>query len=228
VVEIKASPFVRLFRVTVPVGYAGTNIYLTLPDGTEYRQAATTTAPVTTVTPTQRAELLLSMGTQGMPPGIEMISYFGGQFYGTVYMAQQDQTVLWCSDPLAYHLWRPDTEGFLLPGRVAMLKNHAEKGLVLGTTQRCYFYDGDKLDAIADYGVVPGEAGDVDGEGMVYFWTERGICKAMPFANMTEAKVSMPPGQLARSKLLYLGGIMQFVTLTEGTSQAFNQRSERS
>lgn len=236
VVAVQASPLARLFRVTVPVGYARTNIYMTLPDGTEFRCAASVTSPVFTVTPAQRAELLLSLGTSSMPPGIERVAFFEGSFYGAYYMAQEDQTVLWRSDALAAHLWRPDEEGLVVPGRVSMLmwittesNLRVHSWLLIGSTQRVWVYNAEEnLIELCDYGVLPGEAGDITAEGVAYFWTARGFCKAMPFANITEEKISMPPGLVARSKLLYLGGTMQFVTLTNGSSQAFNQRSERS
>ena len=62
---------------------------------------------------------------------------------------------------------------------------------------------------------------------MAYFWTERGICKAMPFENVTEKDVSMPAGLRAAARLINHNGQQQFLAVTQGTGDTFNSRSER-
>lgn len=226
VVSVIASPLARIFRITVPPAYEFTNIYTTNADGTDFRRVITTRDSAVSITPAQRHEVLTTLGSYAMPAGIDNILWYDGRLYGAHYMSTADQTTLWCSDPFAYHLWRPAGEGIQLPGRVALLQR-ATKGIVIGTTKWVFHYDGEKLETLAEYGVVPGQAGDATAEGEVYFWTTRGFCKAMPFENITEKQLSVAPGTVAYSKMLYLNGMMQFVTLTDGGGQAFNQRTER-
>ena len=227
VVSIIASPLANLFRVTVPPAYEFTNIYVTQPDGTEYRRVVTTRDSVVSIAPAQRSEQLTSVGTYAMPAGIECIVWCDGQLWGSLYVPHLKQSVIWASDPFAYHLWRPASEGIAVSGRVSMMQR-AKEGMVIGTTHWVYHLSGgEKLTTLAEYGVVPGQAGDVTAEGDVYFWTTRGFCKAMPFENLTEANLSVPPGGVAYSKILYLNGSMLCVALTDGGGQAFNQRTER-
>lgn len=65
----------------------------------------------------------------------------------------------------------------------------------------------------------------VDPEGMAYFWTGRGFCKAYPFENLTEKTVGMPPGLWANTSMVYLNGAQQLVTITQGGGTPFNVRS---
>lgn len=228
VVEIDASVALSALRITVPPQYAATNIYCTLPDGdsTDFRRVARTTSSVVTVDPRVRSTRWMGRHTFPMPDGIERITYWGGSFYGAVYMPSLDASVVWCSEPFAPHLWRPADKGFMMRGRVPLLVA-VKDGIVVGSTDRIHFFDGDKFPELANYGVVPGEAGDTTQEGVAYFWTTRGICKAMPFENLSEATLSVPPGSRAHVKLLYMNGMMQFVAVTDGTGVPFNQRNER-
>lgn len=228
VVEFQASPHVSILRITVPPGYAATNIYCTVPDGesSDFRKLISTTHPVVTVSPANRSSRWLGRFTYPLPGGVDRMAFFGGAMYAAMYMPAQDQSVIWCSEPFAFHLWRVADKGLLVKGQVSLLLA-VEKGLLVGSTEEIRFYDGERFDQVVDYGVVPGEAGDTTAEGVAFFWTARGFCKAMPFENITEAKVSMPPGSAAYSKLLYLDGMMHFVAVTDGSGKAFNQRKER-
>ena len=227
-ISIRASIHTALLRITVPPQYAATNIYCTGADGdsTDFRKLITTTYATVTVPPAQRGERWLGRFTMPMPVGIEDIAFFGGSMYGSMYMPVEDQTVIWCSEPFAFHLWRTVDKGLLIKGRVCLLLA-VKDGLIIGTPFEIRFFDGEKFPQLVDYGAVPGSAGDVTAEGVGYFWTTRGLCKAMPFSNLTEEKVSMPPGSVAYSKLLYLDGMVQFVTVTDGSGVAYNQRTER-
>jgi hypothetical protein len=49
----------------------------------------------------------------------------------------------------------------------------------------------------------------------------------MPFKNLTEEQMSMPPGVHVASKLVYMDGKQQFITVTQGGGEAFNARKER-
>lgn len=226
-VSIVGGPTTTVLRVTVPTGHARTHIYVTAADGNVFHHAGSTSAAVSTVSPTQTKRILDTIGTSGTPSGITHIAFMGGVCYAAQYLPTAGHTVVWYSLPFAFHLWNLSRDYLMLPGRLGlMVANNG--GLLLGTMEAVYeFTDDGKLEQLTDYGVVPGVAGDVTGSGMAYFWTERGICRAMPFENLTEQYVSMASGERVASSMVYHNGTEQFIAVVQGGGTAFNSRTER-
>jgi hypothetical protein len=228
--SLTAPPQTDLIRVTVtPTPYARTNIYATEPDGTVLRLVATTTGTTVTFNPLRGGRELTTLDLYSMPDGVTHIAFCLGRCYAAQYMPSAKQTIVFFSQPLGFHLWSPD-DYIAVPGELALMLRIGGKPekLLLGTTERVYVYDAENgLGELADYGVVPGMAGDKDAHGTAFFWTERGVCKALPFENLTEAVVSMPPGQRVTATMVYQNGMQQFIAATQGSSTAFNQRRER-
>lgn len=224
-VEVSASPLASLFTATVTPRYARTNIYVTEPDGTVLRLGASSASASFSIAVKRASRELTTMGAFPLPAGAEMIQYWVGRMWASVYDANSNTSAIFPSRPFIFHLYDLGKEYIPVPGRVAMLLWN-NKGLLIGTTQNVYQYTDDgKLDTLATYGVVPGTAGDVDAEGMAYFWTTRGFCKAMPFENLTEKEVSMAPGTVANTMLVYMDGTKQLITITQGGGTPFNARS---
>jgi len=225
VVEVWASPATPSFNAAVPVGYARTNVYCTEPDGTSFRLAGSTTGGAVTLVPAQAGRELTTFGTSPLPDGVDVIQYWGGSLYVSQYFAAENTSVIWHSKPFAFHLYDMAEDYIVVPGRVALMLWNNE-GLLIGTTDSIYQYgDEGKLDIQVNYGVVPGCAGIVTPESIAYFWTTRGFCKAMPFENLTEKTVGMPPGLWANTSMVYLNGMQQLVTITQGGGSPFNIRS---
>lgn len=226
VVVLRASPLTNLIRVEIPTAYARTNIYSTAADGANFQLVASTTSGAATFNPARSGREFDAFGTGSLPPGVTATAFHQGRAYAARFLREARQTVVWFSKPLAFHLWDLANDYLLLPGELGlMLSNNG--GLLLGTTQAVYQYDGDKLEELCDYGVLPGVSGDTDAEGTAYFWTERGICKAMPFENLTEKDISMPAGLRVAAGMMYHNGQVQFITVTQGTGDTFNSRTER-
>lgn len=224
IIEISAPTTTRRFSVSIPHQYARTNVYVTEPDGTVFRLAGVSTAENFSVVPAQAGRELTSLGTFPMPDGVDQIVYWQGRIFVSSYDPAQNISYLWPSKPYAFHLFPLGEEYYPLPGRVAVLLS-CNEGLLVGTTERVYLYDGNKLDEIADYGCVPGCSGTTTPDGTAFFWTTRGICQAMPFKNLTEETVGMPPGLWANTSLVYLNGMQQVVVTTQGGGPPFNVRS---
>ena len=225
--ELAAPPNTHGFRATVaPLGVR-TNVYVTEPDGTVFRLAATSAVgvPDITVLPSSANREFTQYNTFALPDEVDQIAYWNARMWVAQYFASEDQSVVWKSRPFAYHLYDMGSDYMVLPGRVALLLWN-NQGLLIGTTQAIYQHTDDgKLDMLVNYGVLPGVAGDLDAESMAYFWTTRGFCRAMPFENLTEKQVGMPPGLRANTRLLYLDGMQQLVTVTQGGGTPFNARS---
>jgi hypothetical protein len=141
------------------------------------------------------------------------------------YFPDSNITVVWCSEPLGFHLFDQRAKFIVLKGKGVMLASHTN-ALLLGTDDAVYSWDGEKLTVEADYGAVPGWGATIDDDnGDVYFWTERGVCRAMPFANVTERQISVAPGTQAGAAIVRQQGQKKYVVVLRRGGEAFNQHS---
>ena len=165
---------------------------------------------------------LLDEILSSLPTGTDVIQFWGGRMYACQYFPTEDQTAVWFSEPLGFHLFRLDESFLLISGRVSMLAPHSD-ALVIGTDKEIYAYADEKLQRIADYGVVPGQHWVADGE-RILFWTKRGTCSALPFKNLTERQVSMAPGSSACGAVIHSRGQKRYLVTVKQGGAAFNQR----
>jgi hypothetical protein len=99
-------------------------------------------------------------------------------------------------------------------------------GLIIGTDTAIHVYDGETLAALAPYGVIPGRHWAEQADGNILFWTERGACRALPFANLTESAISVAPGTQACGALVAKDGETRYVVALHEGGAAFNPRSQ--
>lgn len=236
VYECVASPAVRLFTAAIPAppaGFVRTLVYVSEPDGTVFRLAATTTQDICSVAPARAKRELTTYGAFPLPDAVEQIAFFEGRMFVSQYFAAENQSVIWFSRAFAFHLYDMADDYIVVPGRVTMMLwvskevySKVHNWLLIGSTERVWQRNTEGgLEELASYGVLPGIAGDVDPEGTAYFWTARGFCKMPPFQNLTEKVVGMPPGLRASTKIVYLAGMQQLITITQGGGTPFNVRS---
>jgi hypothetical protein len=162
-----------------------------------------------------------------IPLGCTHIAAWRGQMYAAQYFTDSDQTALWISEPLGFHLFNLNASFIVVPGRVALLAPHAD-GLVIGTESRIYVYDGEGIKEVADYGVVPGYgwAADEDDSKQILFWTQRGVCTALPFSNITSGHISVDCGLSAGAAIIRKNGAKRFVVALRRGGDNFNQRGQ--
>lgn len=201
-----------------------TNVYIAPADSTVYQLAYTTTssALVFNTNPDALGRDLLNIFLDPLPPSTDVIQAWRGRVYASEPMTPNDQSVVWVSEPLAFHLFNLNSGFFMVPGRVLMLAPHKD-ALIVGTANRIYAYTGEKLEQITDYGVVAGKPWDLDGERLL-MWTVRGLCAAMPFQNLTESQVSVAPGVHVAGCVVRAGGQKRFVSVLQQGKEAFNAR----
>lgn len=200
-----------------------TNIYIAPANSTVFQLAfATTSVPAFTwnASPDNLGPELLNQFLDPLPAGSEAIQEWGGRIYAAQYFPESDQTVVWFSQPLGYHLFNLNQDYFIVPGHVHMLAPHND-ALVIGTDARVYAYSGEKLELLAPYGVVPGQHWSRD-DGRVLFWTTRGLCAVLPFTNLTEKQVSVAPGVHAGGCVVRSGGQKRYVVALQQGGSAFN------
>lgn len=155
-----------------------------------------------------------------LPLDTDVIQHWGGRMYAAQYFPKDNQTVVWASEPLGYHLFNYDSGFFMVPGRVTMLAPH-EGALIVGTDAKVYAYTGEKMSVLADYGVIPGQHWSAD-DTRILFWTTRGLCAALPFQNLTEKQISVAPGVHVGGCIVRSGGQRRFLAVLKQGGSPFN------
>lgn len=204
-------------------GYTA-HLYMTEPDGSVFYHAGTIPASHTAVTLTSLplGPELTTQFLDEVPPEVTYVAGFGSSLYAAEYIPEIDQTVVWFSEPLGYYLFNLNSNYFVVPGEVTQLHN-AKAGLIVTTQNRVFFY-GERLDQLAEYGAVPGQHADLGPDGKVYFWTKRGLCRAVPFENMTESRVYVAPGVHAGGGVIEKSGYRKYVAVLHQGGSPFNRR----
>lgn len=210
--------------IPVLAGYA-TQVYATEADGAVFYHVASlpTQSACTVATQNFGRELLLAV-LDAPPLNGRHLCVFGSRIYMAEYMPEADQTIVWFSQPLGYHLFDMSADFLIVPGEVTQLAASSDV-MSISTQTRVYLYDGEKLVQAAEYGAVPGQHASVGADGKIYLWTKRGLCRAAPFENMTEARVSVAPGIKAGGTIMERNGYRKFVVVTNQGGDRFNARN---
>lgn len=124
------------------------------------------------------------------PPLGEVLATRRDQILVGVYEPSLDRSAIYASRPGYPHEFRLERDFALVPGRITLLAS-VSGGVIAGTDRAIYV---DPIDApilrVADYGVPAHSAIAQDGRDTVWFWTHRGLCVGLPFANLTDAAVA--------------------------------------
>lgn len=224
VVTLTAGQALQISNIPQVAGYE-TNLYVAPADSTVYQYAGSTTqrATVWNAPPDSLGPDLLNDSLDPLPASASVIQFWGGRMYAAMHMPAADQTVIWRSMPLGYHLFNLSSEFVMVPGRVLALAPH-DAALVIGTDKSIFAYDGKTLNQLAEYGVIPGWSWAKDGNS-VLLWTQRGACSVLPFKNLTESRVSVAPGVQAGAAVIAQDGQKRFVVALHAGGTAFNKRN---
>lgn len=221
-ITLTAGQALQVSGIPLLAGHT-TNVYIAPANSTVYQLAFSTTSLTAftwNTSPDNLGPELLNQFLDPLPVGGEPIQIWNGRAYVAQYLADADQTVVWFSQPLGYHLFNLNQDFFIVPGHVLMLAPH-DDALIVGTEARVYAYSGEKIEQLAPYGVIPGQHWSKD-DDRVLFWTSRGLCAAMPFINMTEKQVSVAPGVQAGGCVVRSGGQKRYVVALQQGGSAFN------
>lgn len=124
------------------------------------------------------------LGLYSPPTGI-LLGRRGPQLAIADWEPDLDRSVIYFSQPDYPHLFDLFNDFWMVPGKITLLAT-IPQGLVIGTDRQIFINTADNsLQKVADYGALPGTV-SYDDFGMVWFWTERGLCSAPPFANLTD------------------------------------------
>ena len=201
---------------------ATTRVYISPANSEVFQLAATPTGAM--VWNFSNDALGVDIKTDGLDPlplGVSCIQFFRGKVYAAQYMPQENQTVVWYSQPLGFHLFALGSDYFMVPGEVTMLAP-TESALIVGTNTAIHAYADQKLVDLADYGVIPGQNWSQDDDKSILFWTTRGVCSALPFTNLTDKNVSVAPGIKAGGTIVRQGGQKRYLAVLQQGGSAFN------
>jgi hypothetical protein len=206
-----------------------TQVYIAPADSAVFQLAfaTTRTAESWNASPETLGVDLVNQFYDPAPEQAVIPAYWKGRMYLMQYLPAQDMTVIWYSLPLGFHLFNLNEDFMSIPGKGVLLAPTPD-GLVIGTTTHIYSVDVDgKMTTHADYGCVPGHgwAVDVDDENNIVFWTQRGICTALPFENQTMRQISVAPGAFAAAAIVREDGRKRFVVALQHSGAAFNRRN---
>lgn len=236
VVMLRVRPEVTLLRAWIPPSGLGgkTLVYATAPGGSRYYMVASSDQPSFTI-PVQflnrritGEEYPYTTSISPFPVEADLVEFYNGVLYAATYDEVAKIGVVYRSLPLQYHLFDPiKPEGFIGVSGKPLLLLACEKGLVIGTTDAVYMWDDEKLTQFAEYGVVPGVCGDLAPDGMVYFWTLRGVAKAAPYQLVTEGRFSGDPGVFNHARIFHEHGYRKLVASTVAGNASFNEWRSR-
>ena len=227
VIDLDDDSALQISSIPIESGFT-TRIYIAPANSAVFQLAFETTSHAAwtwNASPDALGEELVTINTFPLPENATHPALWKGMVYVMEYFPAVDITVVWCSEPLGFHLFDQRAKFVIVKGRGTMLAPHAS-ALLIGTDSYVYSWDGEKLTVEADYGVIPGWSHAVDDDtGNVVFWTERGACAAMPFSNLTERQISVAPGTQAGAAIVRQQGQKKFVVVLRRGGTAFNQHS---
>jgi len=203
-----------------------TRVYVTPADSPVFGLAATTAATSLrwNDSPDMLGEALQTMHLGDVPTGATVIASYRARMYAAMYLPAENASVIWFSKPLQHHLFDLHEDFLMVPGQVHMLADAGE-ALLIGTSIGIHAYNEESLAELATYGVVPGWPWATDpGTKKVLIWTQRGICDALPFSNLTSNTVSVPPGAQASLCVVERDGQKKLMANLIDGGVAFNQR----
>lgn len=219
-----------LTEIEEVAGYTN-NVYVTQPDGTIFFLAGEDVGNHYTITNVRNVGRELPYWNTNTPRG-GLPCFFQGRMHTAEWFPELDITVIWRSLPLQYHHFDPGQEAFTVPGQARFVDATGygpsgtgyEKGtLIIGTDRQVWGWTGENLVELAAYGVVPGWHASLHKDHL-YFWTLRGLCRAMPFMNLTEGTVSVPPGLRAGGTVVEKDGMRRYVVALIKGGEAYNRR----
>ena len=154
------------------------------------------------------------------PEVIQQIAFYESKIFASQF--NDGQSVIFFSQAFWWNLFDLSNDYLIVPGKVNMLLG-TNSGLIIGTDDEIYVYTNESaLVKVADYGVPGGKPYTEDDSGQVFIHSNQGLCSLFPFKNLTEDKVSLPPGDACFVELIEQNGFKKVLVLTDGNGIADN------
>ena len=225
-IVLPAGSTLRVEPQALEAGQGQQLVYLAPADSEVFQLLGAPKGPVLwDRSPDDLGQDCLGAGLWPLPAAATVIQHWQGRLFAGQALADGNSAI-WFSKPLAWHLFDTASDFFMVPGEVRMLAPH-DAGLVVGTSKGLWAYSDGPLKQLAPYGVPSGLPWARDEDGRIWIWSQRGICTALPFANLTSTTVSVPPGTDVHAHWCQHAGQSHFIvsTAADAVAGAFNPRS---
>jgi hypothetical protein len=225
-IELDAGESIQIENIPQVDGLL-TQVYIAPADSTVFQLAFSTDLESASwnASPDQLGVDLVTQDLYPLPADGELPTFWRSRMYVVQYFPSEDISAIWFSEPLGYHLFNLQQSFISVPGKTVLLAP-TPGGMVIGTDKKIFGYDGETLSELANYGAVAGWGSAIDDDKRVLFWSQRGLCAALPFSNMTQRQVSVAPGISAGGAILEKDGEKQYVVALQMGGEIFNKRSE--
>jgi hypothetical protein len=221
---INVPPGSSLVINDIPQSPNKTNVYIAPADSTVFQLAVSTSSHTFTWddSPNQLGIELATLFLDAPPDDGKVIQVWKGITYISEFIPEQNISVIWYSLPFSPHLFNLNSDYLVVPGECLCLVP-LDDALLIGTNIEVRSYTGDVMKVEADYGVVPGNSWALDGSTTL-LWTVRGVCRALPFTNLTIDQVSVQSGAHSAAAILRKDGYSRFIVALQKAGSSFNKR----
>lgn len=153
------------------------------------------------------------------PPNGNLIGTYRSQLVIAAWEPEFDRSVVYFSRPDYPHEFRLERDYQLFAGKITLLADTAN-AFVIATDRAIYldYYDR-PITRVAEYGVAPGGF-LFDEYDTVWFWSERGLCKAAPFENITDKQLAVTERKIVTGAVLAWQGSRYAVVQQIGDTSA--------
>lgn len=153
------------------------------------------------------------------------LTYHDGRMHVVEYDHTKDISYVYRSELFWLALFNLFEQYDQIPGEVRILHSYSS-GVLIATDREIYVYsDTEGLTRLAQYGVPRGYQVSESPTGVVYFWTNRGLCRVPEFRNLTEDRVSVPPGDYCTTVFVEKEGYNKVLISTTNGGKANNPYS---
>ena len=149
------------------------------------------------------------------PPTGDVLGTRRSQIAVGVWEPEKDRSVVYFSRPDYPHEFRLLNDFQMFAGRITLLAE-VSRGLVIATDRAIFVDPSDApLQRVADYGV-PRGGRIYDDRDVCYFFSDRGLCRALPFENLTDKQLVVTGRETTTAALLPYQGSTYAVVSQSG------------
>ncbi|MCW5586921.1 MAG: hypothetical protein KIS75_12370 [Chromatiales bacterium] len=216
VTTVEEGAGLQIAAQLVPAGYTA-RLFLSRANDTVLRQAAQQVTSLEQLGAALEEQQLAGFAPVAGGP----IAWHAGRLAKKIDHENHCLVVFSC--PYWPHLFEYGPLDFAVPGHIRVLEDVQSQALLVGTDLAIWRHHLDEgLQQVADYGVPAGMPAAKNRDGMVYLMTNRGLCRALPFENLTDMVVSIDPGTRAAVGIVEHAGFTRALALTSGSSTPDN------
>lgn len=162
------------------------------------------------------------IGTWTLPAGLECcaLAVHGQRLHAAFYHDNSDTTQVYFSQRGYFHLFRLESDGYTVQGRVHQMLGIPE-GVLCAGEQAVYLWtedgtDSGRRDVLDRHGSNPGRPIDMDRQGRIAVWTKRGLRRYPDFGPAEALKFIPPDTTGCATSIAHLNGQNVAIISTRG------------